>query len=126
MGTESSPQSEVQGSIWHEAQTCFHLESNTDQSDVAAPCFVGSVKGIQGALEGHTWSGQTAVSISWDFQWEQLPRLCAHMCLWARMCILNSGILLCLLNSPASGMPKSQPPWNVLLLHSPGKLFLNQ
>lgn len=36
VGTDSSPRSEVQGSIWQEAQTCFHSEPHTDQSDVAA------------------------------------------------------------------------------------------
>lgn len=84
-GTESSPRSRFRGSIWQEAQTGFRSEPHTDQSEVAAPCPVLSVKVIQGAFQGHAWADQTAVGIGWEFRREQL-----RACLQAQMCILKT------------------------------------
>ena len=45
-GAESSPQPQVQGNIWQGAQMRFHLGFDIDQSEVAAPSFVVSIKVI--------------------------------------------------------------------------------
>ena len=45
-GAESSPQPQVHGNSWQGAQMHFHLGFDTDQSEVAAPSFVVSIKVI--------------------------------------------------------------------------------
>lgn len=87
MGAESQAPSQVQGSIWQGAPRNLHLESNMDQREVATSCFVISIKGLRGALEGQTWSDQTAISISWEFQGKQLLCLSLCTCVCEHMCV---------------------------------------
>lgn len=86
-GRNPRPPSQVQGSIWQGAPRNLHLESNMDQREVATSCFVISIKGLRGALEGQTWSDQTAISISWEFQGKQLLCLSLCTCVCEHMCV---------------------------------------
>lgn len=125
-GAESSPQPQVHGNIWQGAQMHFHLGFDTDQSEVAAPSFVISIKVIWGALGGHTCSDQTLSSASaGNFKGDSccVP---GHVRVWKHLCVLKSRVLLCLFNSSAFEMPKSKCTWNVLLFFSEGKLLLIQ
>lgn len=125
-GGESSPQPQVQGNISLGDQMRFHLGLDTDQSEVAAPSFVVSIKVIWGTLGGHTCSDQTQSSASaGNFKGDSccVPGH-AHAC--EHLCVLKSRVLLCLFNSSAFEMPKAKGTWNVLLFFSEGKLLLIQ
>lgn len=92
VGTEPSLQPHAQGCIWPEAQRHFHVEPNTDQSDVAVPCFVISIKVILRCC-GRTRLVQpdSAISFSWDFKGSSCG-FSLHNCVGARVCVPKSEI----------------------------------